>query len=590
MKKICEKYLLVILTSLIGCIGNAQVSPLEKGLEGRLTETDRISRSYVTPLRLIPLADSLSTGVSNPQALLHSFDGQLSTGTSDLCQLSTVGGKSAAVLIDFGKELYGSIEFAAPIRQDQRALKIRVCFGESVSEAMSDVDAQGATATNQHSLRDFTVGLPWLGTVEVGNSGFRFVRIELVEPETVLPVKSVRAVLKYRDLPYLGSFRCSDERLTRIWETGAYTVHLNMQDYLWDGVKRDRLVWVGDMHPEVMTIASVFGNFEVVHRSLDFVRDSSPLPNWMNGIAAYSMWWLIIHHDLYMYGGDLPYLREQKEYINGLIDVLSSNMDGNRENLQGGQRLLDWPTSEMPEVIHSGYQSLMVMTMEAGARIGEWTGDKDMRKKCIDTLDKLRKYNPGSCNNKQAAAMLLISGMAESPTNECDIIAKDGANGFSTFFGYYMLRALAMGGRFEEAMEIISDYWGAMLDLGATSFWEDLDYAEALKAARIDEPVPHGAFDYHASSGNYCYKGHRHSFCHGWASGPTSWMSQYILGITPLEPGCRKVAIRPNLGKLQWAEGSFPTPYGVINVKHRRQPSGKIETTYTAPDGVKVIL
>ena len=53
-----------------------------------------------------------------------------------------------------------------------------------------------------------------------------------------------------RDLQYLGSFECSDERLNTIWQTGAYTVHLNMQDYLWDGIKRDRLVWIGDMHPE----------------------------------------------------------------------------------------------------------------------------------------------------------------------------------------------------------------------------------------------------------------------------------------------------------------------------------------------------
>jgi alpha-L-rhamnosidase len=40
---------------------------------------------------------------------------------------------------------------------------------------------------------------------------------------------------------------------------GADTVHLCMQDYLWDGIKRDRLVWIGDMHPEVSTINAVFG-------------------------------------------------------------------------------------------------------------------------------------------------------------------------------------------------------------------------------------------------------------------------------------------------------------------------------------------
>ena len=82
------------------------------------------------------------------------------------------------------------------------------------------------------------------------------------------------------------------------------------------------------------------------------------------------MWWVIIHRDLYMYEGDLNYLREQQEYMRALLRVLASQMDGDRENLQGGQRLLDWPTSQMPDVIHAGYQALMVMAMEAGAEIG----------------------------------------------------------------------------------------------------------------------------------------------------------------------------------------------------------------------------
>ena len=55
---------------------------------------------------------------------------------------------------------------------------------------------------------------------------------------------------------YHGSeiFHCSDERLNRIWHTGAYTVLLNMQDYLYDGPKRDRIIWMGDMHPEIRCI------------------------------------------------------------------------------------------------------------------------------------------------------------------------------------------------------------------------------------------------------------------------------------------------------------------------------------------------
>jgi hypothetical protein len=79
--------------------------------------------------------------------------------------------------------------------------------------------------------------------------------------------------------------------------TGAYTVHLNMQEYLWDGIKRDRAVWLGDMHPEVQTIMSVFGQNDVVPRSLDLAVSQYPLPRWLNGISSYSLWYLIIHHD-----------------------------------------------------------------------------------------------------------------------------------------------------------------------------------------------------------------------------------------------------------------------------------------------------
>ena len=113
-----------------------QENILEKGLEGR-SAADVISRRYVTPLRLVALPGELTAGVENPEALLRNFDGQLTTGTPDVCRLSTRDGRSASVLLDFGKELCGGIALSAAIRADQRALKVRIRLGESVSEAMS---------------------------------------------------------------------------------------------------------------------------------------------------------------------------------------------------------------------------------------------------------------------------------------------------------------------------------------------------------------------------------------------------------------------------------------------------------------------
>src|SRR3546814_1571775 len=112
-----------------------------------------------------------------------------------------------------------------------------------------------------------------------------------------------------------------------------------------------------------MTVNTVFGYNEVVPRSLDLIRDATPLPQWMNGISSYSLWWIIIHRDWYLYHGDLEYLQEQKEYLTGLLDLLVTKIDGNKEALDG-HRFLDWPSSENPEAIHAGLPALMVMRSE----------------------------------------------------------------------------------------------------------------------------------------------------------------------------------------------------------------------------------
>jgi len=66
-------------------------------------------------------------------------------------------------------------------------------------------------------------------------------------------------------------------------------------------------------------------------------------------------------------------------------------------------------------------------------------------------------------------------------------------------------------------------------------------------------------------------------------------LSEHVLGIIPVEAGFRTVKIQPHLGDLLWVEGTFPTPYGVISVSHKKLPDGKIETKVNAPEEVKIL-
>lgn len=541
-------------------------------------------RQYVTPSRV--MWTSSEETVKNPEVLLQKRSGQATLEASNPCVLNNSKG-TAAILLDFGTELHGGVQVMAWGTKNKPA-RIRVRFGESASEAMSEPGGE-KNAGNDHAIRDQTCLVPFLGTAEIGNTGFRFVRIDLVEPDGMVQLKSVRAVFLYRDLDYRGSFKCNDERLNRIWQTGAYTVHLNMQDYLWDGIKRDRLVWIGDMQPETMTIFSVFGCNEVIPASLDLIRDETPLPKWMNGISSYSMWWIMIHHSWYLHSGDLAYLKQQQVYLKGLLEQLMKHIGPDNAETLTGFRFMDWPSASNEKAVHAGLQSLMIFSMIAGADLCAILGDDATARKCNDVVSKLRKHIPDPGNSKQAAALMALSGLGNPYKLNGEIMAVDGAKRMSTFYGYYVLQARAMANDYEGCLDVIRKYWGGMLDLGATTFWEDFDLDWTVNAGRIDELVPEGKKDIHGDFGKYCYKGFRHSLCHGWASGPTAWLTEQVLGVKVVMPGCRVVRVVPHLGDLAWAEGSFPTPYGLIRIKHVKKPDGKIESRIDAPKEVEII-
>ncbi|WP_297070985.1 alpha-L-rhamnosidase C-terminal domain-containing protein [uncultured Duncaniella sp.] len=549
-----------------------------------------LKRTPVAPTRIVWMSDTTGEYIKNPEILMNDFKGQVSVADNNCTVLRSNGSHQAAVLLDFGKELHGGIKISSGMRNSSRPLRLRVRLGESVSEAMSDVAPyhNPNNATNEHAMRDFDIQVPWLGSLECGNSGFRFVRIDLLDKDVDYLLRNVQAISVMIDDPEIGSFKCSDERLNKIWETGAYTVKLNMQDYLWDGIKRDRLVWLGDLHPEVMTVSNVWGKHDVVRRTLDFAKADTPLPGWMNGFSSYSMWWLLIHRDYYLHHGDMAYLKDNRDYILGLVKQLDECVDANGEEQMTGVRFLDWPTSEMPDVIHDGLQSLTYMTLDAARQIAGWLDDKEMDAVASKCMERMDKFNIKRTDASQAVSLCLLSGLSKDRQKDCGKLLDNGINSFSPFYGYYAVEALAENGHIDKAMDMISDYWGAMIDLGGTTFWEDLNYPDTKNAARIDEIVPDGKYDIHSQGGAYCYVGLRLSMCHGWGAGPTPWLQRHVLGVKPVEPGCKTIEVKPNLGNLAFAEGTVPTPYGPVSVKARKDESGKTVVSVKAPKGVKV--
>ena len=561
---------------------------------------DKCSRVFVVPKRVIRLQDcgieldSSRCTVSGEENLLGEKKGQIpETSCYGLkirgCTLVNKG-VAPGIIIDFGKELQGGIQIGTSYRTD-RGMFVRLRFGESVAETCSDAFTGERGSGNDHAIRDLRFPLPRMGTMEVGNTGFRFLRIDLLTNGKA-ELESVRAVEMKRDMKRFGSFRCSDERLNRIWDTAVRTVHLCCQNYIWDGIKRDRLVWMGDMHPETMVVLNVFGSADVIPDSLDFMAATTdPKTEWMNMMGAYTLWWVRNVAEWYRFTGDKAYLKRHHRYLADTLDRLTTFVTPSN-TFEGVKRpFLDWPTEHNRKAVFSGMQALAVMTFDDGALIADAVGDVQLAAKCRKARASLgRQPKLDAHGAKSAAAMLALSGLRDSKEIFAECLGREGHSGVSTFYGYYMLEAMSAAGENQRALDTVRDYWGGMLDMGATSFWEDFNLAWTNGCFRIDEPPVAGKKDIHGDFGEFCYKGFRHSLCHGWSGGPAAWCIRHILGIRPMEPGCGKVEVSPFLGDLDWAEGAMALPDGrKIKVRVEKQPDGGFLTKVDAPDGVEVV-
>lgn len=486
------------------------------------------------------------------------------------------------ILLDFGKEVHGGVRLVVPYVNKGTA-RLRLTFGESVSEALSRVGEKGAT--NDHSPRDIEVLVSLLSTLEFGQTGFRFVKIELLDTDAIVTLKSVVAVNRLADYPQLGNIRTNDERLNKIFDTAVYTCYLNMQDgVIWDGIKRDRLVWSGDLNTEILTIGYTFG-MDVPHikNSLDILRKTMSDEAWVNNIPTYSAWWVINLLDYYRFSGDLAYAEENTATANGILRELNACIDeqGQMDFSKTGKSVgmeffLDWQSYGKPDAVIG--TAMLLTYMAQKVRYADVVGiDVDT---AVEIERKLERYKTADVALKQTKAMQVVCG---GGTEAKACLEENGASGFTTFMSYFLLRAMAeVGSRY--ALNSAKDYYGGMLDRGATTFWEDFKMEWLDGSGRIDEIPKADEKDLHGDYGDFCYRGLRHSFCHGWSSGIVGFLYEKVLGLEIVEPGFKKIRLHPDLMGLTELKATISTPYG--NIEAEITPSG---TSLRTPPEILVV-
>ena len=464
--------------------------------------------------------------------------------------------KGAFVILDFGKELCGSLRFVTRAVVDGVA-KFRITLGESLSEACSSIGEKNAT--NDHSIRDFIADVPSMSDMTFGSSGFRFARVELVS-EAEVWMQNIFAINTLPMLEKEGYITTSDEELNRVIETAIYTLKLNLQNgYIWDGIKRDRLVWCGDLNPEILTSIYLFGDNKYITNSLSFLHNTTPLESWMNWIPTYSAWWVINLCDYCRLTGNTAYFEENRSYARAVIEKIDGCIDeeGNMDfHVPEGaaEFFLDWPTYQTDDAV-IGTASLLVYAANVFLKMEE-------NEHCHAIISKLKRHLEQPCVCKQTRAFQILAG--RDVAGDVEFLEQGGAEGYSTFMSYYILTASAkVNGK--AMLSIIKEYFGAMLSRGATTFWEDFHMDWLNGSGRIDEIPKEGEKDIHGDYGAFCYQGFRHSLCHGWACGVLAFIYEYMLGLKLSDDG-ESYEIKPNPLGVKEIHAKIPTKAGWLEI------------------------
>ena len=486
------------------------------------------------------------------------------------------------ILYDFGKETFGYLT----LKNLSGKGIIDIYYGESPEEAKDKAYCETLDKLQLEAgqVTDLAIrqtsplsGIENEYTLE-NSKAFRYVYIT---HEPGVQIGEVSMQYEYFPEEYRGTFRCNDEELNRIWEVGAYTMHLTTREFFIDGIKRDRWVWSGDAIQSYLMNYYLFFDSESVKRTIWLLRGKDPVTSHSNTIMDYTFYWFLSVYDYYLYSGDRQFVNQLYPRMQTMMDYVlgRTNKNGMVEGMSGDWVFVDWADGYLDKKGELSFeQVLFCRSLETMALCAGLVGDRTNQQKYEKLATTLKaKLETTFWNaSKQALVHNSINGV------QSDAVTRY-ANMFSVFFNYlspekqqaikhsvllndsilkittpymrfYELEALCALGEQETVMQEMKAYWGGMLKEGATSFWEKYNPEESGMQHLSMYGRPYGK-----------------SLCHAWGASPIYLLGKYYLGVKPVKEGYKEFSITPVLGGLKWMEGSVPTPNGNIHIHMDRK-------------------
>jgi len=420
---------------------------------------------------------------------------------------------------------------------------------------------------------------------------FRFVQLDIATKDEPLVIDKYYNVFTAYPFEEKASFNSKNDSLSQIWDVAWRTLQNSSQDVFLDPYY-EQLQYVGDARIESLVSIYVSGDDRLMRKAIKSF-DNSRLPNGLTQsrfpsyivqvIPTYSLLWIDMMHDFYMYRDNPEFLKQFIPGIRTVLDWFKYKVDdtGMLANLEWWN-FTDWTKGFQNGIPpgaddgHSANVSLQyVYALQNGAELFEYFDLLEEAKEYRKTAKKVQKAVLDNCYDlkkgliaerpekdvfSQHTNIFAIltntfsreeqKSLLEKILNEKDLIQT------SIYFKFYLIRAMQKTGDANKYLKLLKP-WQYMIDMGMTTF------GETDKNPRSD--------------------------CHAWSSTPCFEFLHTVAGIYPGEPGYKIVIFEPNPGHLNNFNGTFPHPKGMIKYNYSFE-NGHVKATLLLPKGVKGIL
>lgn len=491
--------------------------------------------------------------------------------TNSYVTLNFSGGKDAAMSLGYAESLY---------KKGTKGV---------VKGNRNDVDGKEFVARIDSLISDGSTGQTY---TTLNFRTFRYIRLIVQTKDEPLVIDDLYGTFTGYPFKEASALNTDNAEMKQMLDIGWRTARLNAWETYTDCPYYEQLQYIGDTR--IQAVISYYNSSDDrLARNALTQMDHSRLPEGITAscypskgtqvISPFSLWYIGMLHDYWMYRGDDNFIKSKLLGERGVLDFFSKyqQADGSLKDTPYWA-FVDWAGNMWGEVKGKDgsaaiYDLQLLWAYQWAAEMEGKIGLKDyatiynqkatqlkatIQRKYWDAGKKLyadtKEKNGFSQHVNSLAILTGMLNNTEMPDVAKRMLGDTSLTQCSVYFKYYLNQALVKAGLGNDYLKWLGIY-RQNIAMGLTTWAEYSD----VNTSRSD--------------------------CHAWGSSPNIEFFRTILGIDSYAPGFSKVKIEPHLGMITKIGGEIPHPKGKVAVDYKLE-NGKWQIKVNLPKATTGVL